>query len=35
MGKAQANFEIEDSFQLPYGVGWDHVIKKKAQEIDD
>jgi hypothetical protein len=28
------DFEVDDSFQLPYGVGFDHVIKKKAELID-
>ena len=27
-------FEIDDQFQLPYGAGFDHIIKKKAELID-
>ena len=27
-------FEYDDQFKLPYGVGFDHIIKKKADMID-
>ena len=27
-------FEYDDQFKLPYGVGFDHVIKKRADNID-
>jgi hypothetical protein len=27
-------FEYDDQFKLPYGVGFDHVIKKRADLID-
>ena len=30
-----ASYEVDDSFQLPYGVGFDHVIKKKAELINE
>jgi hypothetical protein len=31
---AAPDFEIEDQFKLPYGLGFDHVIKKKADLIN-
>ena len=31
---SQIDFEIEDQFKLPYGVGYDHVIKKKTDMIN-
>jgi len=27
-------YEIDDQFQLPYGVGFDHIIKKRNERID-
>jgi hypothetical protein len=27
-------FEYDDQFKLPYGVGFDNIIKKKADMID-
>ncbi len=27
-------FEYDDQFKLPYGVGFDHIIKKRADMID-
>jgi len=28
------HFEYDDQFKLPYGVGYDHVIKKRTDMID-
>lgn len=33
-GFAAPDFEIEDQFKLPYGLGFDHVIKKKADMVN-
>lgn len=27
-------FEYDDQFKLPYGVGYDHIIKKRTDNID-
>lgn len=35
MLSGQYEHEIDDTFQLPYGLGHDHVIKRKAQLIDE
>ena len=28
------HFDYDDQFKLPYGVGYDHVIKKRTDMID-
>lgn len=33
-GVVVPDYEIDDQFQLPYGLGFDHIIKKKAELID-
>lgn len=33
-GESMTEFEIDDQFQLPYGLGFDQIIKKKAALID-
>lgn len=33
-GYAAPDFEVEDQFKLPYGLGFDNVIKKKADLVN-
>ncbi len=28
------NYEYDDQFKLPYGVGYDHIIKKRTDLVD-